>query len=119
MRSSTCGGYLQQIFALVRDRLTQVAVRLDAASRLMQIRLMKFAFADFELDVERHELRRAGKLVKSDATVVRLLETTRMKTGNSVIYRRGAIRRVLRALENNQAVAVRIGEFKPAKGGRC
>jgi KDO2-lipid IV(A) lauroyltransferase len=39
-----------------------------------------------------------------------LLETTRMKTGNSVIYRRGAIRRVLRALENNQAVAVLIDQ---------
>ena len=40
----------------------------------------------------------------------RLLESTRMKTGNSVIYRRGAIRRVLRALESNQAVAVLIDQ---------
>ena len=35
-----------------------------------------------------------------------LLESMRRSTGNSVIYRRGAIRRVLRALEANQAVAV-------------
>jgi len=40
----------------------------------------------------------------------RLLESTRMKTGNSVIYRRGAIRRVLRALEANEAVAVLIDQ---------
>jgi KDO2-lipid IV(A) lauroyltransferase len=39
-----------------------------------------------------------------------LLEATRMKTGNSVIYRRGAIRRVLRALESNEAVAVLIDQ---------
>jgi Kdo2-lipid IVA lauroyltransferase/acyltransferase len=39
-----------------------------------------------------------------------LLESTRTKTGNSVIYRRGAIRRVLRALESNQAVAVLIDQ---------
>ncbi len=40
----------------------------------------------------------------------RLLESTRMKTGNSVIYRRGAIRRVLRALEANEGVAVLIDQ---------
>jgi len=34
----------------------------------------------------------------------------RRSTGNSVIYRRGAIRRVLRALEANQAVAVLIDQ---------
>jgi KDO2-lipid IV(A) lauroyltransferase len=39
-----------------------------------------------------------------------LLESVRRKTGNSVIYRRGAIRRVLRALEANQAVAVLIDQ---------
>jgi KDO2-lipid IV(A) lauroyltransferase len=39
-----------------------------------------------------------------------LLESVRMRTGNSVIYRRGAIRRVLRALEANQAVAVLIDQ---------
>jgi KDO2-lipid IV(A) lauroyltransferase len=37
-----------------------------------------------------------------------LLERVRMSTGNTVIYRRGAIRRVLRALNANQAVAVLI-----------
>jgi KDO2-lipid IV(A) lauroyltransferase len=35
-----------------------------------------------------------------------LLERVRRSTGNHVIYRRGAIRRVLRALASNQAVAV-------------
>jgi KDO2-lipid IV(A) lauroyltransferase len=39
-----------------------------------------------------------------------LLEQVRMSTGNSVIYRRGAIRRVLRALASNQAVAVLIDQ---------
>jgi KDO2-lipid IV(A) lauroyltransferase len=39
-----------------------------------------------------------------------LLESTRTRTGNAVIYRRGAIRRVLRALESNEAVAVLIDQ---------
>jgi KDO2-lipid IV(A) lauroyltransferase len=39
-----------------------------------------------------------------------LLEQVRTSTGNSVIYRRGAIRRVLRALGSNQAVAVLIDQ---------
>jgi KDO2-lipid IV(A) lauroyltransferase len=44
-----------------------------------------------------------------------LLESVRTKTGNSVFYRRGAIRRVLRALEANQAVAFLIDQhMQPA-----
>lgn len=39
-----------------------------------------------------------------------LLESMRRSTGNSVIYRRGAIRRVLRALSDNQAVAILIDQ---------
>jgi KDO2-lipid IV(A) lauroyltransferase len=39
-----------------------------------------------------------------------LLESLRRSTGNSVIYRRGAIRRVLRALSENQAVAILIDQ---------
>ena len=39
-----------------------------------------------------------------------LLERVRRSTGNSVIYRHGAIRRVLRALAGNQAVAVLIDQ---------
>jgi KDO2-lipid IV(A) lauroyltransferase len=39
-----------------------------------------------------------------------LLERVRGRTGNSVIYRRGAIRRVLRALGANQAVALLIDQ---------
>jgi len=39
-----------------------------------------------------------------------LLESVRGRTGNSVIYRRGAIRRVLRALADNQAVAILIDQ---------
>lgn len=39
-----------------------------------------------------------------------LLERVRGRTGNSVIYRRGALRRVLRALAANQAVAVLIDQ---------
>jgi KDO2-lipid IV(A) lauroyltransferase len=38
------------------------------------------------------------------------LEETRQITGNHVIYRRGAIRRVLRALEKNQGVAIMIDQ---------
>lgn len=40
----------------------------------------------------------------------RLLESVRTSTGNAVIYRRGAIRRVLRALAENQAVAILIDQ---------
>jgi len=44
-----------------------------------------------------------------------LLERVRTATGNSVFYRRGAIRRVLRALEANQAVAFLIDQhMQPA-----
>jgi len=39
-----------------------------------------------------------------------LLERVRGRTGNSVIYRRGALRRVLRTLEANQAVALLIDQ---------
>jgi KDO2-lipid IV(A) lauroyltransferase len=39
-----------------------------------------------------------------------LLESVRGRTGNSVIYRRGAVRRVMRALEANHAVAVLIDQ---------
>ena len=45
----------------------------------------------------------------------RLLESVRRSTGNTVIYRRGAVRRVLRALEANQAVAFLIDQhMQPA-----
>jgi Kdo2-lipid IVA lauroyltransferase/acyltransferase len=44
-----------------------------------------------------------------------LLERTRRMTGNQVIYRRGAVRRVLRALEANQCVAILIDQhIQPA-----
>ena len=43
-----------------------------------------------------------------------LLERARMATGNSVIYRRGAVRRVLRALASNQAMAVLIDQHMHA-----
>jgi KDO2-lipid IV(A) lauroyltransferase len=44
-----------------------------------------------------------------------LLERVRTATGNSVFYRRGAIRRVLRALDANQAVAFLIDQhMQPA-----
>jgi KDO2-lipid IV(A) lauroyltransferase len=39
-----------------------------------------------------------------------LLERVRGRTGNSVIYRKGALRRVLRALAANQAVALLIDQ---------
>jgi KDO2-lipid IV(A) lauroyltransferase len=45
----------------------------------------------------------------------RLLESVRTATGNTVIYRRGAIRRVLRALEANHGVAFLIDQhMQPA-----
>jgi KDO2-lipid IV(A) lauroyltransferase len=45
----------------------------------------------------------------------RLLERTRCTTGNSVIYRQGALRRVLRALSANQVVAILIDQhIQPA-----
>lgn len=44
-----------------------------------------------------------------------LLEHVRTKTGNKVIYRRGAVRRVLRALQQNESVAILIDQhIQPA-----
>jgi KDO2-lipid IV(A) lauroyltransferase len=44
-----------------------------------------------------------------------LLESVRTRTGNAVFYRRGAIRRVLRALDANQAIAFLIDQhMQPA-----
>ena len=43
-----------------------------------------------------------------------LLESVRTSTGNSVIYRKGALRRVIRALASNQAVAVLIDQHMHA-----
>jgi KDO2-lipid IV(A) lauroyltransferase len=40
-----------------------------------------------------------------------LLERTRTATGNRIIYKRGALRRILRALEANDAVAMLIDQF--------
>jgi KDO2-lipid IV(A) lauroyltransferase len=39
-----------------------------------------------------------------------LLENARRKTGNHVIYKKGAVRRVLRALEANECVAIMIDQ---------
>jgi Kdo2-lipid IVA lauroyltransferase/acyltransferase len=45
----------------------------------------------------------------------RLLENARTRTGNGVIYRRGAVRRVLRALQANECVAIMIDQhIQPA-----
>jgi KDO2-lipid IV(A) lauroyltransferase len=45
----------------------------------------------------------------------RFLEDTRMSTGNGVIYRQGALRRVLRVLQGNEAVAMLIDQhIQPA-----
>ena len=46
-----------------------------------------------------------------------LLERVRRRTGNSVIYRRGALRRVLRTLGANQAVAILIDQHIQAPEG--
>ena len=43
-----------------------------------------------------------------------LLESVRRRTGNTVFYRKGAIRRVLRALDSNQAVAFLIDQHMQA-----
>jgi KDO2-lipid IV(A) lauroyltransferase len=45
----------------------------------------------------------------------RFLERTRQRTGNGVIYRQGALRRVLRVLQSNEAVAMLIDQhIQPA-----
>lgn len=46
-----------------------------------------------------------------------LLEQVRRRTGNAVIYRRGALRRVLRTLAANQAVAMLIDQHIQAPEG--
>lgn len=44
----------------------------------------------------------------------RLLESVRTGTGNTVIYRRGGLRRIMRALASNQAVAMLIDQHVQA-----
>jgi len=43
-----------------------------------------------------------------------LLERIRCATGNKVIYKQGALRRVLRALEQNDCVAILIDQYSQA-----
>jgi Kdo2-lipid IVA lauroyltransferase/acyltransferase len=71
-----------------------------------------FGFWEINALVHALELRPMSVLARplDNSLLNQLLESTRMKTGNSVIYRRGAIRRVLRALESNEAVAVLIDQ---------
>jgi KDO2-lipid IV(A) lauroyltransferase len=71
-----------------------------------------FGFWEINALVHALELRPMSVLARplDNPLLHRLLESTRMKTGNSVIYRRGAIRRVMRALESNEAVAVLIDQ---------
>jgi KDO2-lipid IV(A) lauroyltransferase len=71
-----------------------------------------FGFWEINALVHALELRPMSVLARplDNPLLHQLLESTRMKTGNSVIYRRGAIRRVLRALDSNEAVAVLIDQ---------
>jgi KDO2-lipid IV(A) lauroyltransferase len=71
-------------------------------------------FGFWEINVLVHALEIAPMAVLArpldNPLLHRLLESVRRRTGNSVIYRRGAIRRVLRALAGNQAVAILIDQ---------
>jgi KDO2-lipid IV(A) lauroyltransferase len=71
-------------------------------------------FGYWELQAIAHPLRVAPISVIArpldNPLLHRLLERIRTRTGNSVIYRDGAIRKVLRALAGNQGVAILIDQ---------
>ena len=71
-------------------------------------------FGYWEINALVHALRLQPMAVMArplDNTLLHdLLERVRGRTGNSVIYRKGALRRVLRALAANQAVALLIDQ---------
>jgi KDO2-lipid IV(A) lauroyltransferase len=71
-----------------------------------------FGFWELHALVHGLQLRPIGVLARAldNPDLNRLLEQIRSRTGNTVIYRRGAIRRVLRVLASNNTVGILIDQ---------
>lgn len=102
----------EQMLARVRFEGEERVVAAHAQGKGVLLFTGHFGFWEINALVHALELRPMSVLARplDNPLLHDLLESTRKKTGNSVIYRRGAIRRVLRALEANQAVAVLIDQ---------
>jgi Kdo2-lipid IVA lauroyltransferase/acyltransferase len=102
----------EQMLARVRFEGEERVVAAHAQGKGVLLFTGHFGFWEINALVHALELKPMSVLARplDNPLLHHLLESTRMKTGNSVIYRRGAIRRVLRALEANQAVAVLIDQ---------
>jgi KDO2-lipid IV(A) lauroyltransferase len=102
----------EQMLARVRFEGEERVVSAHAQGKGVLLFTGHFGFWEINALVHALELRPMSVLARplDNPLLHRLLESTRMKTGNSVIYRRGAIRRVMRALESNEAVAVLIDQ---------
>jgi Kdo2-lipid IVA lauroyltransferase/acyltransferase len=101
-----------QMLARVTFEGTERVVAAHAQGNGVLLYTGHFGFWEINALVHALELRPMSVLARplDNPLLNDLLERTRGKTGNSVIYRRGAIRRVLRALEANQAVAILIDQ---------
>jgi KDO2-lipid IV(A) lauroyltransferase len=102
----------QQMLARVKFEGEERVVSAHAQGKGVLLFTGHFGFWEINALVHALHLRPMSVLARplDNPLLDRLLESTRMKTGNSVIYRRGAIRRVLRALDSNEAVAVLIDQ---------
>jgi KDO2-lipid IV(A) lauroyltransferase len=106
--------------SLPRDRMLEL-VDVDGAERVRQahakgkgVLLFTGHFGFWEVHAIAHSLILAPMAVMArpldNPYLHRMLENMRTSTGNTVIYRRFGIRRVMRALANNQAVALLIDQ---------
>ena len=102
----------QQMLARVRFEGHERVLAAHAQGKGVLLFTGHFGFWEINALVHALELRPMSVLARplDNPLLHQLLESTRMRTGNSVIYRRGAIRRVLRALDANEAVAVLIDQ---------
>ncbi|HEY7501573.1 MAG TPA: lysophospholipid acyltransferase family protein [Vicinamibacterales bacterium] len=102
----------QQMLARVTFEGEERVVSAHAQGKGVLLFTGHFGFWEINALVHALELRPMSVLARplDNPLLHDLLESTRRRTGNSVIYRRGAIRRVLRALESNEAVAVLIDQ---------
>ena len=89
----------------------QLPARLQHASQLRQRLRLVLNRAQHERRDDRVEaVRPKRQLFGEGAQLNQLLEHIRQRTGNTVIYRRGTIRRVMRTLQAGQGVAVLIDQ---------
>ncbi len=102
----------EQMLARVRFEGEERVMAAHAQGKGVLLFTGHFGFWEINALVHALELKPMSVLARplDNPLLHQLLESTRTKTGNSVIYRRGAIRRVLRALESNEAVAVLIDQ---------